>query len=228
MPANTRLPRLQSEKSNGSPVFARSAANRVRASAARARAEASRRSASDRISGASSVRSPPIAEKARRASPSEAPAGKRRSRSSISAGEHDWRTPASRDAFFRKSDGPRLSPSQRRTSPVEAPSSYPLMAIVSEIAGLPMSWRVRTPEPRPPENRTTLSCRAPPARSCALDEGTGNYRTRKETWSEATCRIIGRRRTRAWREAVHLCWRICCRTTTIASVRKRRSGCNRL
>src|SRR6185503_10876657 len=62
---------------------------------------------------------------------------------------------ASRDAFFRKSDGPRLSPRNRRTSPVEAPSSYPLMASVSWTCGSLSSCFESTPDPRPPENSTT-------------------------------------------------------------------------
>ena len=64
---------------------------------------------------------------------------------------------ASRDAFFLKSDGPSASPRKRRTSPVDAPSSYPLMTTVRAILGLVTSCSVSAPEPRPPENSTTLS-----------------------------------------------------------------------
>ena len=52
-----------------------------------------------------------------------AAAGSRRSSSRTSAGAQLASAVASRDAFFRKSDGPSASPRKRRTSPVEAPSS---------------------------------------------------------------------------------------------------------
>ena len=45
-----------------------------------------------------------------------------RERSMSSAGQV-WSAAARFDAFLRKSDGPRLSPRNRRTSPVDAPSS---------------------------------------------------------------------------------------------------------
>ena len=51
------------------------------------------------------------------------PSGSLRSNSSISAGGQVCSVPATVDAFLRKSEGPRLSPRNRRTSPVEAPSS---------------------------------------------------------------------------------------------------------
>src|SRR5687768_17867290 len=57
--------------------------------------------------------------------------GNRVSSTSTVASGQDRVSRATRDAFFRKSDGPRLSPRNRRTSPVDAPSSYTLMALVS-------------------------------------------------------------------------------------------------
>jgi peroxiredoxin Q/BCP len=59
------------------------------------------------------------------------------------------------DAFFLKSDGPSASPRKRRTSPVDAPSSYPFTASVTRIRG----WAIRrfdsTADPRPPVKTTT-------------------------------------------------------------------------
>ena len=49
--------------------------------------------------------------------------------------------------------------------------------MVRESAGLATSCRESTPEPLPPEKRTTLSCRGSRVRS-GLDDGTCNYRTR--------------------------------------------------
>jgi hypothetical protein len=57
-------------------------------------------------------------------------AGRRRSSSATSAALHVFSSDASREAFFRKSDGPSASPRKRRTSPVDAPSSYPVDAMV--------------------------------------------------------------------------------------------------
>src|SRR5687767_14334195 len=73
----------------------------------------------------------------------------------MTAGLHVLRRRASRDAFLRKSDGPSESPRNRRTSPVDAPSSYPLMATTRSTRGFETSRAVSAPDPRPPENNTT-------------------------------------------------------------------------
>ena len=75
---------------------------------------------------------------------------------------------ARREAFFRKSDGPRLSPRKRRTSPVEAPSSYPLMASVSSTRESFSSCLESSSEPRPPVKTTTRAAPARDGRSPAV------------------------------------------------------------
>ena len=151
-PANTRLPTLQSSKLKW-PL--RSAPRQMppvaRATGLRDR---SRHHGHIRIARRWWRTGPRSARRARRGP--RRPAGDDRARARR-RGPPSPSSSARREAFLRKSDGPSASPRKRRTSPVDAPSSYPLIATVSETPGVWTSVVVSAPEPRPPENSTTRS-----------------------------------------------------------------------
>src|SRR5215467_10606005 len=60
--------------------------------------------------------------------------------------------------FLRTSDGPSIPGKKRRRRPVEWPSSYAFIRILSELCGCRRNASVILRVPLPPEKSTTLIC----------------------------------------------------------------------
>src|SRR5687768_15344951 len=69
--------------------------------------------------------------------------------------------------FLRTSDGPSMPGTKRRSRPVECPSSYALIRILSEICGWRRNASVMLCVPLPPEKSTTLILERVPAGASA-------------------------------------------------------------